>query len=127
MAQQLRPGESVPESGLYRVSHEPTHVGALCQLTFIRGRRFPGCPHCRVITFELLTSHEVEWRHRSVRRGRSRSRRRLSNTVVSGTMQEGKAASSKLRTARSAFLIAVLSALGWVVIFGLAMGFRPWA
>ena len=126
MAQQLRPGESVPESGLYRVSHEPTHVGALYQLTFIRGRRFPGCPHCQVITFELLKSHEVEWRHRSVRRGRSRGRRRLSNTVVSSTLKEGKAASSKLRTPRSAFLIAVLSALGWVVIFGL-IGFRSWA
>lgn len=64
MAQQLRPGESVPESGVYRVSHEPTHFGALYQLNFIRGRRFPGCPRCRVISFELLKSHEVEWRHR---------------------------------------------------------------
>jgi hypothetical protein len=127
MAQQLRPGEIVPESGVYRVSHEPTHVGALYQLTFIRGRRFPGCPHCRVISFELLKSDEVEWRHRSARRGRSRGPHRLSNAVMSGTLQEGKAASSKLRTARSAFLIAVLTGLGWVVIFGLAIGFRSWA
>ena len=83
MAQQLRPGEIVPESGVYRVSHEPTHVGALSQLTFIRGRRFPGCPDCRVISFELLKSDEVEWRHRSARRGRSRGPHRLSSATIS--------------------------------------------
>jgi len=63
MAQQLRPGEIVPESGVYRVSHEPAHVGALCQIRFIRGRRFPGCPDCRGVGFELLQSDEVDWGH----------------------------------------------------------------
>jgi hypothetical protein len=122
MAQQLRPGEIVPESGVYRVTHEPAHVGALCQVTFIRGRRFPSCPHCRGIGFELLQSDEVDWRHRSARRSRRRGTRRISKFVRSATLREGKSPASKLPRARSAFLIAVLSGLCWAVLFGIAIG-----
>ena len=64
MAEQLRPGNIVPESGVYRVTHEPAHIGALSQVTFIRGRQFPSCPHCPGIGFELLHSDELDWRIR---------------------------------------------------------------
>ena len=80
-----------------------------------------------IASFELLKSDEVEWRHRSVHRGRNRGPRRPSKAIMSDALQQGRAASSKLPTARSAFLIAVLSGLGWLVIFGLAIGLRSWA
>ena len=122
MAQQLRPGEIVPESGVYRVAHESAHVGALCQLRFIRGRRFPSCPHCPDIGFELLRSDEADWRHRSARRSRSRGTPRMSNVVRSATLRERMSPATKMPAARSAFWIAILSGLCWAVLFGIAMG-----
>jgi hypothetical protein len=62
MAQQLHAGQIVPESGLYRVWHEPAHLGASNEVTFIRGRRFPTCPDCSTVSFELLQSDET-YRH----------------------------------------------------------------
>lgn len=125
MAQQLRPGEIIPESGVYLVSHEPTHLGALCQVRFIRGRRFPGCPHCRGVGFELLKSDEVDWRHRSARRRRSRSTRRMSKSS-GATSRKEKSPVSRLLAARSALLIAVLSGLCLAALFGMAIGLHAW-
>jgi len=68
MAQRFESGQVVPESGLYRVSHEPTHVVAHNEWTLIRGHLFPSCPHCSALSFELLQSHET------TQRGRSRQR-----------------------------------------------------
>src|SRR5262249_7514958 len=45
------------------------HIGARDEYTLIRGRRFPNCPYCRTVSYELLQSHERYRRHRS-RRGR---------------------------------------------------------
>jgi hypothetical protein len=42
---QYRPGEIVPQSGIYTdMPHE---------VTVIKGRRFPTCRHCKGISFEL--------------------------------------------------------------------------
>ena len=65
MAQQLHAGQIVPESGLYRVWHEPAHIGAKNEVTFIRGRRFPTCPDCSTVSFELLQLDEIYRRDRS--------------------------------------------------------------
>lgn len=76
MTQRLRAGEVVPESGSYRVQHEATHAAAAVVVTLIRGRRFPTCPHCHAIGFELVYSHEADWRLRSRRREPRRRRAR---------------------------------------------------
>jgi hypothetical protein len=77
MTQPLCAGEVVPESGSYRVQHEPTHAAAAVVVTLIRGRRFPTCPHCTAICFELVASHEADWRLRSLRRRGQRRRRAM--------------------------------------------------
>ncbi len=65
MAQQSHAGQIVPESGVYRVTHEATHVEeAPHEVTYIRGHRFPDCPRCSAISFELLYSDEASWQHR---------------------------------------------------------------
>src|SRR5262250_2942225 len=66
---QFQGGQVVPESGLYRVTHQLMHIGARDEYMLIRGRRFPTCPYCRPVSYELLQSHERYRRHRS-RRGR---------------------------------------------------------
>jgi hypothetical protein len=83
MAEQLHAGQIVPQSGLYRIWHEPAHVGARNELSFIRGRRFPACPLCSSVTFELLQSHEKISQHRSAQgRRRRRSRRRAAIVAI---------------------------------------------
>lgn len=54
MADVLHPGQVVPESGIYRVIHYPPHPQTIAELTFIKGRRFPFCPGCREVSFELI-------------------------------------------------------------------------
>jgi hypothetical protein len=53
MAQEYKPGQIVPQSGVYKVTHDPVHSDILHKVTVIRGRRFPTCRHCKGITFEL--------------------------------------------------------------------------
>lgn len=53
MAQEFRSGQIVPESGIYRVTHDPIHPEMPHEVTVIKGRRFPTCPKCKGITFEL--------------------------------------------------------------------------
>jgi hypothetical protein len=53
VAQESRPGEIVPQSGIYTITHDPAHAGMPHAVTVIKGRRFPTCRHCRGITFEL--------------------------------------------------------------------------
>ena len=53
MAQERRSGHIVPESGVYRVTHPSAHAGAQPEVRLIKGRRFPACPHCQEISFEL--------------------------------------------------------------------------
>jgi len=54
MAKEFRPGEIVPHSGIYRIDHDPTHPLMPREVTVIKGRRFPTCPQCRGISFELV-------------------------------------------------------------------------
>jgi hypothetical protein len=47
----FKPGDVVPESGIYNVTHDPRHA-ASHQVTCIEGDRFPpcrGCDHPRFI------------------------------------------------------------------------------
>ena len=54
MAQEFRPGQIVPESGIYRITHDTQHQGMEHEVTVIKGRRFPTCRHCKGTTFELV-------------------------------------------------------------------------
>src|SRR5215211_222337 len=54
MAQEFKPGQIVPESGVYRITHDPVHADMPHEVTVIRGRRFPTCRHCKGISFELV-------------------------------------------------------------------------
>jgi hypothetical protein len=53
MAQEFRPGEIVPQSGIYTITHDPVHADMPHEVTVIKGRRFPSCRHCKGISFEL--------------------------------------------------------------------------
>jgi hypothetical protein len=53
MAQEFRPGQIVPQSGIYTVTHDPAHADTPHEVTVIKGRRFPTCRHCKGIRFEL--------------------------------------------------------------------------
>jgi hypothetical protein len=46
MAQEFKSGEIVPQSGIYRITHDPSHMEAH-EVTAIKGRRFPTCRHCK--------------------------------------------------------------------------------
>jgi hypothetical protein len=54
MPQEFRPGQIVPESGVYRIDHDPVQADMPHEVTVIKGRRFPTCRHCSGITFELV-------------------------------------------------------------------------
>ena len=54
MAQEFHPGQIVPESGIYRITHDTQHPGIEHEVTVIKGRRFPTCRHCKGISFELV-------------------------------------------------------------------------
>ena len=53
MAQEFKSGEIVPQSGIYRITHDPSHMEAH-EVTAIKGRRFPTCRHCKGVRFELV-------------------------------------------------------------------------
>lgn len=53
MAQEFKSGEIVPQSGIYRITHDPAHTQAH-EVTAIKGKRFPTCRHCKGIRFELV-------------------------------------------------------------------------
>ena len=54
MDQEFKPGQIVPESGGYRITHDPQHADMPHEVTVIKGRRFPTCRHCKGISFELV-------------------------------------------------------------------------
>jgi len=45
-----KPGEIVPQSGVYTIRHDPVHADMPHEVTVIKGRRFPTCRHCKGIT-----------------------------------------------------------------------------
>ena len=53
MVLEYKPGEIVPESGIYTITHDPVHADMPHEVTVIKGRRFPTCRHCKGISFEL--------------------------------------------------------------------------
>src|SRR5215472_8116444 len=53
MTQEYKPGEIVPQSGIYTITHDPMLAGTPHEVTVIKGRRVPTCRHCKGITFEL--------------------------------------------------------------------------
>jgi hypothetical protein len=46
------PGEKVPHSGIYTVTHDPGHAREH-EVTCIKGRKFPRCRNCKGARFEL--------------------------------------------------------------------------
>ena len=43
MAQEYKPGEIVPQSGIYTITHDQAHADMPHEVTVIKGRRFPTC------------------------------------------------------------------------------------
>lgn len=41
-----KPGQQVPESGIYRVFHDPQHGNQEHEVTCVKGEPFPPCNHC---------------------------------------------------------------------------------
>lgn len=65
MPQAFKPGQIVPESGVYSISHEPPHEAMPREITAIKGRRFPSCKGCAEISFILVhaAKHASEVEH----------------------------------------------------------------
>jgi hypothetical protein len=120
MAQEHRSGQIVPESGVYRVTHLSAHAGAQLEVRLIKGRRFPGCPYCQEVSFELAHSDEAFWRDRSAsgtryRRHRRSVRSQSSNKAVvarSRAMDRGVGSAR-----RSAILAAIVLAVRGLLAF----------
>ena len=55
MAQQFKPGEIAPQSGIYLIEHDPAHVAAH-EVTVMQGSRFPVCRDCRRLRYSLVHS-----------------------------------------------------------------------
>lgn len=49
----FRPGQEVPNSGIYLVTHDPAHEDPH-EVTCVYGKRFPPCRDCRHPRFELI-------------------------------------------------------------------------
>ena len=52
MAQEFKSGEIVPQSGIYRITHDPAHM-EVHEVTALKGHRFPTSRHCKSLRFEL--------------------------------------------------------------------------
>ena len=49
----FKPGEEVPHSGIYKVTHDPEHAQTH-EVTCIYGRKFPPCRGCHHPEFVLV-------------------------------------------------------------------------
>ena len=57
-----RPGEAVPKSGIYKVSHRGHHHDH--EVTCLSGERFPECHQCgELVRFSLLIAAHAIGRH----------------------------------------------------------------
>jgi hypothetical protein len=43
----IQPGEIVPQSGIYTITHDPAHADMPHEVTVIKGRPFPTCRDCK--------------------------------------------------------------------------------
>ena len=73
MAQEYKRGEIVPQSGIYRITHDPQDADMPHEVTVIKGRRFPTCRQCKGITFDLAhaAKHVDEINHLEEARARA--------------------------------------------------------
>ena len=108
MAQEHCSGQIVPESGVYRVTHLSAHAAAQLEVRLIKGRRFPGCPSCQEVSFELAHSDEAFWRDRSAPGTRYRRHRRSALSQ----------SSNKAVTARSRAVVRFVGSARWSAILG---------
>ena len=46
MAQEYKPGDEVPYSGIYKVKHDDKHVLEPHEVTCVKGKKFPPCNGC---------------------------------------------------------------------------------
>lgn len=122
MDKSYHPGDSVAKSGLYHAHHEAAHPGANSEITLIRGRKFPSCPHCHTVSFELLSDDELS--QRGSRRKRHR-RSRQNGSRVKELGRPGQAAllpTSSVGTVQNSAHFAALDGLRGVaasiVLFG---------
>jgi hypothetical protein len=47
MANEYKPGEIVPQSGIYKIIRDRDHPDMPHEVTAVKGRRFPTCRHCK--------------------------------------------------------------------------------
>jgi hypothetical protein len=59
MAQEYKPGEIVPPSGIHTITHDPAHADMPHEVTLIKVRRFPTCRHCKGISFDPHAAKHV--------------------------------------------------------------------
>jgi hypothetical protein len=64
MAGEYKPGDTVPLSGIYGVSHDPRHAEPH-EVTCIERRKFPPCRTCKEPRFVLVRAakHIEDHRH----------------------------------------------------------------
>lgn len=66
--QTYRPGEEVPKSGIYKVSHRGHHYDH--EVTCVSGEQFPPCRECKEqVRFSLLVAAHAIGRHTHFHRG----------------------------------------------------------
>jgi hypothetical protein len=93
MAQEFRPGEIVPQAGIYTITHDPAHAGMPHDVTVIKGRRFPSCRHCTVSASNSPTPRTMSARLlTSRRRMRRRSNRYLIEQGARGRQNQPRPA-----------------------------------
>jgi hypothetical protein len=56
----FKPGDTVPHSGIYLVTHDPNHAEAH-EVTCVYGKKFPPCRGCDHPRFKLIrAAHHIE-------------------------------------------------------------------
>lgn len=56
----FKPGDAVPVSGIYKVTHDPRHAQEH-EVTCVKGKRFPPCRECNHPRFILQRkAHHIE-------------------------------------------------------------------
>jgi hypothetical protein len=50
---EFKPGDAVPNSGIYKVTHDPAHTQAH-EVTCVHGKKFPPCRGCKHPRFVLV-------------------------------------------------------------------------
>jgi hypothetical protein len=53
MADEFKPGDTVPKSGIYLVTHDPAHTQPH-EVTCVYGKTFPPCRSCHHPRFKLV-------------------------------------------------------------------------